>query len=159
VFGALIGYDIQRKIPALFATEEIMRAHGVNIIKLGEEITLVVQSNQLFVPNTPRLQWGAYPLLQLIDDYLRFFRIVRVDVRVYTDNQGDNARNDALSRQRAQEMVNFMWSDDSDIRLMVAKGMGARLPVASNLTAAGRAKNQHVEITFRIYNVRQVFVS
>jgi outer membrane protein OmpA-like peptidoglycan-associated protein len=65
----------------------------------------------------------------------------------YTDNQGSNDGM-ALSQQRADAVARILRQDLRNENInVVATGHGEADPVASNNTAAGRAKNRRVTIT------------
>jgi len=76
----------------------------------------------------------------------------KVSVGGHTDSLGTDARNLALSQERAQAVAAAIKAARPDLVLTV-KGFGKTQPVASNGTAAkddpeGRAKNRRVEIRF-----------
>ncbi|MBV9685904.1 MAG: OmpA family protein, partial [Alphaproteobacteria bacterium] len=73
----------------------------------------------------------------------------------YTDNtpigpalraQGVTS-NEELSQKRAEAVMQFLISQGVKPDLVSAKGFGDANPVASNGTAAGRAKNRRVDIS------------
>ncbi|MFT3807140.1 OmpA family protein [Arenimonas sp.] len=64
----------------------------------------------------------------------------------YTDSQGDDAANLALSRQRAEAVKASLQSAGIAASRLGASGKGEADPVADNATAAGRARNRRVEI-------------
>ena len=69
----------------------------------------------------------------------------RIDIEGYTDDKGEKDYNKRLSLRRA-DAVNAELLDDG-VRLECirsVKGFGSENPVASNKTAAGRAKNRRV---------------
>jgi chemotaxis protein MotB len=76
-------------------------------------------------------------------------------VHGYTDNQpiGPALRkqgitsNEVLSQKRAENVMEFLISQGVKPDLVAAKGFGDANPIASNATAAGRAKNRRVELT------------
>jgi outer membrane protein OmpA-like peptidoglycan-associated protein len=65
----------------------------------------------------------------------------------HTDSTGSNAYNLDLSRRRALSVANYVRQVDGSATVSVGY-YGETKPVASNLTAAGRAKNRRVEITY-----------
>ena len=76
----------------------------------------------------------------------------KVAVGGHTDSLGTDARNLALSQERAQAVAAAIKAARPDLVLTV-KGFGKTQPVASNGTATkddpeGRAKNRRVEIRF-----------
>ena len=64
----------------------------------------------------------------------------------YTDSIGTDAYNMGLSLRRANAVKAYLVSKGIDANRIVVEGRGERNPVATNKTAAGRAKNRRVEI-------------
>jgi OOP family OmpA-OmpF porin len=73
--------------------------------------------------------------------------IFQIEVSGHTDNQGDPDHNRDLSKRRAAAVVEYMHGRGVESRRMTAAGFGPDKAVASNKTAAGRAKNRRVEFT------------
>jgi chemotaxis protein MotB len=55
--------------------------------------------------------------------------------------------NEILSQKRAENVMQFLISQGLKPDLVAAKGFGESNPIASNATAAGRAKNRRVELS------------
>ena len=159
LLGAWIGYDIQRKIPEFFLLEEDLTHEGVQIVKLGETIKIILPAEKFFYPESPRLLPRSYPLIHLIDEYINHFETVRITVTAFTDITGSELRNLALTRQQAQNLIDFMWRDRIDTRLLVARGYAGKQPIANNGSAHGRRLNRRVEIVFTFFNAKQIFAS
>lgn len=72
-----------------------------------------------------------------------------IKVAGHTDNTGDEGKNIALSKARAQAIKNFLQSrapkNFPDSRFEI-KGLGSSDPVEDNSTEAGRASNRRVQI-------------
>ncbi len=71
-----------------------------------------------------------------------------VEVVGFADTTGNTAKNRALSERRAKAVIQYLVGVHSlDLRRLVQPfGYGDSKPVATNTTAAGRAKNRRVEI-------------
>lgn len=69
-----------------------------------------------------------------------------VTVAGYTDSTGSASGNLALSRRRAQSVMQYLKNQGLRSENHSAQGFGASNPVASNATSAGRAKNRRVEV-------------
>ena len=71
-----------------------------------------------------------------------------VEVTGYADATGSAAINTKLSKDRAQEVINYLFQQcQVPMRHIVAPGaMGEYGPAASNETKAGRAENRRVEV-------------
>lgn len=65
----------------------------------------------------------------------------------YTDNVGKEEYNVKLSRSRANAVKAYLVSKGVGTKRLTTEGMGMADPVASNDTAAGRAKNRRVEFS------------
>ena len=70
---------------------------------------------------------------------------LNAEVRGFTDNQGDPAKNVQLSLARAQAVVTYLTGKGIAAGRLEAKGLGALNPIGDNATDAGRAKNRRVE--------------
>jgi len=65
----------------------------------------------------------------------------------HTDSTGSDKINDPLSKKRAQSVVDFLRQRyNVPFVRMDSSGFGSRRPIASNLTASGRAENRRVEV-------------
>jgi len=65
-----------------------------------------------------------------------------------TDNQGTDVANRFLSQRRAESIVEFLVEKGVARTRIGARGNGSARPVASNKTAAGRARNRRTDILF-----------
>jgi len=72
---------------------------------------------------------------------------VRVQIAGYTDNTGNEAANLALSRGRAEAVMNALRENGAPAANLNAQGFGSRDPIASNETENGRARNRRVTLT------------
>lgn len=71
--------------------------------------------------------------------------IPKVRVESYSDNSGDPAINEALTIARANVVKAYLIYKGVGVHRLDAKGFGEAHAIASNETAAGRAKNRRVE--------------
>lgn len=70
----------------------------------------------------------------------------KATIEVHTDSQGDDAANRRLSQGRAEEVVAYLVRKGIAANRLQAKGYGEEMPIASNQTAEGRARNRRVEV-------------
>ena len=70
----------------------------------------------------------------------------RVQISGHTDNTGTRAANLRLSLARARTVETFLEANGVPLRQVSSKGFGPDVPIASNKTAVGRAKNRRVEL-------------
>jgi OOP family OmpA-OmpF porin len=66
----------------------------------------------------------------------------------YTDNVGSDAANLKLSKNRVNTVKNYLMKQGVGTEHITAIGYGEADPIATNKTAAGRAKNRRVEFAF-----------
>ena len=93
---------------------------------------------------------NAYLILNQIAGLINKYPGIRLEISVYTDNQGIPANNLSLSQARAQMMVNYLIGTGISSNRLVAKGYGGTRPVASNMYISGRRLNRRID--FRILN-------
>ena len=67
-------------------------------------------------------------------------------VEGHTDRTGSMTYNEALSLKRATAVAGALRAGGLDGDRLVVRGLGARYPVMSNITAAGRTENRRVVI-------------
>lgn len=68
----------------------------------------------------------------------------------HTDSQGGLDANLALSRARAQAVVDALAKGHQiDLKQLTAAGVASYAPMASNAAEAGRAMNRRVELAVR----------
>jgi len=78
------------------------------------------------------------------NNYKRFF----IAVEGFTDQTGNDAYNEALSKRRADTVVAYLVSDhDIPVYRIQMIGLGKDKPVDDAKTRAARAKNRRVEVT------------
>ena len=70
----------------------------------------------------------------------------KVRIEGHTDNQANPQTNLSLSQQRADAVRQALIAQGVAASRIQAAGLGAEQPVASNKSAAGRARNRRVEI-------------
>ncbi|WP_322080657.1 OmpA family protein, partial [Burkholderia cenocepacia] len=70
----------------------------------------------------------------------------QVTVTGYTDSVGGDTYNLVLSQRRAQSVANYLKTEGLRVGSWSITGRGKADPVASNVTAEGRASNRRVEI-------------
>ncbi len=69
-----------------------------------------------------------------------------IELSSHTDNLGDNDYNLQLSKERADNVVQYLISKGISKDRLIARGYGSGRPVASNETEEGRARNRRTEI-------------
>ena len=89
----------------------------------------------------------SYPSLDLLAHFLQENPGFKVEISGHTDNQGDEKKNQTLSKERAQAVVNYLIEKGFiNAKRLVAVGYGSSQPIAENDTDEGRSKNRRVEL-------------
>ncbi|HMG68139.1 MAG TPA: OmpA family protein, partial [Chitinophagaceae bacterium] len=71
---------------------------------------------------------------------------LKVTISAHTANTGDEEKNKTLSQNRADAVKMYLINKGVNQGQVEATGYGGEQPVADNKTAAGRLKNQRVEL-------------
>jgi outer membrane protein OmpA-like peptidoglycan-associated protein len=72
--------------------------------------------------------------------------LIRIKIIGHTDADGSSSENLLLSEARAEAVALFLAEQGVDRKRMELKGMGATMPIASNQTDYGKARNRRTEI-------------
>ena len=83
--------------------------------------------------------------IQLIAQLMVDNPTTRVEIGGHTDSDGDPEGNEALSKTRAEAVLNALVAAGVDADRLVAVGYGDSLPVATNETGEGKAQNRRIE--------------
>lgn len=110
-------------------------------LRIGN-MTLYFDSNARNINLTPEQQ-------KYFDD-LKFFIAQKPDAKIvvdgHTDNKSNLKYNLRLSRKRAEFVRDFMVQNGISKKNIVIDGKGPNVPLATNDTEEGRAKNRRVEV-------------
>ncbi len=123
----------------------------VSVSQTGDALTIKLASSLLFDSGQDELRTGGADALHRVGGVLKDFPEKEVHVAGYTDNvpikgalKKKYPSNQELSDARAESAARALR--DGGVASLSAAGHGERDPVASNDTAAGRAKNRRVEV-------------
>jgi len=72
-----------------------------------------------------------------------------IEIEGHTDSSGSTERNDIVGLRRAESVRTFFSEQGVALNRMSTISRGNRSPMASNLTAAGRAANRRVVVTIK----------
>jgi outer membrane protein OmpA-like peptidoglycan-associated protein len=111
-------------------------------IEVGESILL---NNIFFETGSTNLKPTSFEDIDRVIDLMRFVPTLKIEIDGHTDSSGKDAFNLALSNSRARSVVEYIYGKGLGEDRVVYKGSGEANPIATNLTAEGRAKNRRVE--------------
>ncbi len=102
-----------------------------------------------FRTGSANLTFESYEVLNRVYESLQAYPDVMVEIRGYTDSQGNYSSNKKLSLRRAQSVKDYIVQRGVDPMRMSVRGFGSENPIATNRTADGRAQNRRIEF-FRV---------
>ena len=118
---------------------------GIQTVKTGDEITLILPTEKIFYADSNNLSQTQD--LNTIVKFLNAYPVADIQVRGYTNSQGNYKRNRALSTAQAQAIANYLWKYGLNSRLISAAGYGCHNIYGFN----------HLEIFFRLPPPENVF--
>ncbi len=140
-----------RPAPARFSKflEPEVREGLVSVRDEADRSTIVLRGDGLFASGSTTVLPAYLPVLTRVADALAT-QPGQVAVSGYTDNQPTRTArypsNFELSRDRADQVVNYLQSRGVAKERLRAHGQGDAQPVADNRTPEGRARNRRVEV-------------
>ncbi|MCF6437534.1 MULTISPECIES: OmpA family protein [Pseudoalteromonas] len=143
IAGAAIG-DYMDKQEAAFRKE--LAGSGVEVIREGDNMRLVMPSNITFASNQATISPSFYNTLDAITKVMNKYEKTFLNIVGHTDSTGTSELNQRLSEQRANSVKNYLLGQQVLAARLHTQGMGESQPIASNDTEQGRAQNRRVEI-------------
>ncbi|MCL2260403.1 MAG: OmpA family protein [Fibromonadales bacterium] len=98
-----------------------------------------------FVSGKADITDESFGNLMVVVETMQTYKEVSFRVVGHTDNQGKKEANQKLSEARAKSVVDFLISRGISSSRLDYEGRGDSQPIASNNSAAGRAKNRRIE--------------
>ena len=153
--GALVGAAIGAGIGGVNGATldrqeaELRQQLGSNarIVNTGSQLVVTLPEDILFATGDATLTGGLRNDLNALASSINNFPDTTVNVIGHADNTGGAAFNQDLSARRAQSVSSALMSSGVSPNRIRSIGRGEDAPIASNLTAEGRAQNRRVEIT------------
>ncbi len=105
--------------------------------------------NVFFASGSFKLLPKSFKSLDEVATILKADDLLKIQIDGHTDSQGDDAKNQTLSDNRAKAVMDYLLSKGVASSSINSTGYGETKPLEDNKTAAGRAKNRRVEMTVR----------
>ena len=96
---------------------QALRGDGIQVVQVGEEVTLVMPTNMFFYANSNNMNFDS-KIMQDIIDFINAYPTVNVQVTSYPNKLGNPARSLGLSRAQAQEIAHYLWENGLNTRLI-----------------------------------------
>ncbi|MFZ7090854.1 OmpA family protein [Primorskyibacter sp. 2E233] len=140
--GAAIGNQLDKQ------EAELRQQLGPNttIRNTGDRLIVTMPQDILFATDSAQLRPALVADLRDVGASLLAYPNTTAQVIGHTDSDGDAAYNLNLSQRRAQSVANVLISEGVPGSRISVIGRGEDQPIASNLTAEGKAQNRRVEI-------------
>lgn len=106
-----------------------------------------LSSDNFFLPDDSRLSQNAYPLLDQLVDFMKKYPDLTLVISSFTDNTGSSNLNVQLTKNRSQNMVNYLVGRGIEKSRLVSKGLGSARPLTSNDSEEDRKQNRRVDFT------------
>ncbi len=149
VIGGLIGNQLDKQAAEL---QRDIGTNGVSIVNTGNSLIVTMPQDVLFATDSSTLRPDLQRDLYTLAGSLNRYPDTTVDVVGHTDNTGDANYNQNLSQARANSVASVLIGAGVPRGRINAYGRGEDAPIASNLSADGRAKNRRVEFVIRPNN-------
>ncbi len=141
--GAAVGYNLDKQAAEL---QRDFSDGRIQIINNGDSLTVRMPQDVLFAVDSSQVNASLRSDLAVLADSLQAYPGSTVQIIGHTDNTGGADYNQRLSVQRAQAVGAVLVSNGVPNGRISAIGRGESSPIASNLTAEGRAQNRRVDI-------------
>lgn len=110
------------------------------------QIGEVLKSGKInFEPGSATIDSSALSIMDQIAEILQRCGDLPLEIQGYTDSQGRETMNLALSQSRAESVLNELRARRVLTGTFTAKGFGEENPIADNGTEAGREANRRIE--------------
>ncbi|MFC2969440.1 OmpA family protein [Acidimangrovimonas pyrenivorans] len=141
--GGAIGQSLDRQAADLRAQ---LGNDNISVANTGSSLVVTMPQDILFATDSDKIRPSLQADLRAVADNLAQYPNSHVQVIGHTDNTGSAAYNQELSQRRAGSVAGVLIGAGVAPARITAIGKGESQPVATNLTAAGRAQNRRVEI-------------
>jgi outer membrane protein OmpA-like peptidoglycan-associated protein len=145
VAGGIIGYKMDQQIKEL---KEQTAGSGVDVTPTddGRAILVNLPDGVTFDVGSATLKPQFRDTLDKIAASMKLYPDSLIDVYGHTDSTGSDAFNQNLSETRARTVADYLSMRGVASARIRSHGFGETMPVATNATDDGRAKNRRVEI-------------
>ena len=123
--------------------EKVMAGLDVKKIKVGQVLRI---NNLYFQADSVDITEKSKPVLDEIFEFLNNNPNIVVEIGGHTNNIPSDEYCDKLSTERAKNVAEYLIKRGIDKARISYRGYGKKKPIATNSTAAGRKKNQRVEM-------------
>ena len=121
----------------------------VDVTNTGSELIVTMPQDILFTLNSAAVRSDLRRDLGVVAGNIQAYPNSTILIEGHTDNTGSASYNQTLSQRRADSVAGVLMNNGVPLARLRTLGRGEDEPVASNLSATGRAQNRRVEIVIR----------
>ena len=150
IVGAAAGNAIGQSLDEQAADlRRDLNNNQVNVTNTGSELIVTMPQDILFALDSAAVRSDLRRDLGVVAGNLQAYPNSTISIEGHTDNTGTANYNKILSQRRANAVADILVNNGVPPARLYAVGRGENEPVASNLSATGRAQNRRVEIVIR----------
>lgn len=106
---------------------------------------IVIKQRINFATGKATILSDSFPVLDDVGQVLKDYPNFKVEIGGHTDNVGDDAGNQRLSKARADAVFEYLLAHGVRADRMLTVGYGETRPIDTNMTDAGKLANRRVE--------------
>jgi OmpA-OmpF porin, OOP family len=110
---------------------------------------VVARTKITFTPASAEIAQDARPVIEALTKILIDCPPIAIEIGGYTDSQGSEGGNQALSQARAEAVLFALQGRRIDVSGFTAVGYGEANPIADNETEEGREANRRIEFVLK----------
>ena len=141
--GGLIGNQLDKQAAEL---RQQLANDGITIVNAGDRLIVTVPNDITFDTDSSTVRPALRADLVKVGQNLVNYPNSNVQIIGHTDSDGNASYNFGLSERRANAVADILQANGVSYSRITTVGQGENNPIASNLTAAGKAQNRRVEI-------------
>ena len=141
--GAAIGYKLDQQ------EKELNKIPNTTVTREEDRLVVTMSDSILFDLNSAALKFQSMTTLDQMADVMVRYPDSGILVKGHTDSTGSEKYNQELSERRSKTVRNYLISKGVSSMRITAIGFGETIPIVSNDTAEGRARNRRVEIEIK----------
>lgn len=141
--GGIIGNSLDRQEADL---RQSLGNDNININNTGDRLIVTLPQDILFATDSFAVRPDLQRDLRTVAGNLQAYPNSTVQIIGHTDSDGDAGYNQGLSERRANAVADVLLNAGVPFSRVQTYGRGETQPIASNLTAEGKAQNRRVEI-------------
>jgi len=142
--------DKNDRCPDVFGVKELDGCPATTIVPTRLKALVFASKKGIqFETGSAVLKSISYNILNQISDELKVNTKLQFIIQGHTDNKGNEAKNIALSRNRAKAVANYLIKKGINAKRITSEGYGGSKPIAENKTEKGRALNRRVDLIIK----------